>query len=121
MSYLSEQEPFSLVEDSLGGGYAFSKEIFDRSELEERIKDLDLPDALNRLDRIAKTTEDSEAKKAVDYLLYVINNLSEHYTFTKGDLMIVEEAGTIRFSPEYKPSENNIGDERWILTLSVDH
>lgn len=119
-SYIQGEPPFPLIERH-GDRYAFSRNIFDRSELEERIKDLDLPDALHKLDRIFRTSDDQAVKNTVKYLVDVINNFSEHYTFTKGDLMIVEESSTIRFSPEYKPSSKEPGGERWILTLSVDH
>lgn len=120
LKYISNEESFPLIE-KYNNGYAFSKNIFDKSDLEEKIKDLDLPDALQKLDRIVKDNHDEKVQKSVKCLVDIINNHYEYYTFTKGDLMIVEEASTIRFSPEYKPLKREDGDERWILTLSVDH
>lgn len=119
LKYIPKQESFPLIE-KYNNGYAFSKNIFDRSDLEEKIKDLDLPDALQKLDRILKDNNDEKVQKSVKCLVDIINNHYEYYTFTKGDLMIVEEASTIRFSPEYKPSKVNEGEERWILTMSTD-
>lgn|GEM_PF-2136055 len=120
LTYLENESPFSLIENNKGK-YSFSYNIFYKSDLEDKIKDLDLPDALQKLERIKTFNHDLEVQKAISYLIRTIKNFSEHYTFTKGDLMIVDEASTIRFSPEYTPTKINKGDERWILSVSVDH
>jgi hypothetical protein len=114
--YLHNVEKFSLIEKN-DNGYWFSPYIFDRSDLEEMVKDLDLPDVLKMFHKIKKEAIEHKAKNTINYLTKQLEN-SDRIIYEAGDLMVVNEQTTIRFSPSYKPS-NEPGEERWLLATSI--
>lgn len=104
------EKPFSLIK-KVDNGYEFSREIFDHSYLEESIDNLDLPDALKKLDKIKQHEE-------VKYLIDILNNSSNDFVYQAGDLAIVNESSTIRFSPAYIP-KNTKEMDKWLLAASI--
>lgn len=118
-SYLSNKKPFSLLQKG-PRGYEISIDIYDRSDFEKYIKDLDLPDVVKALKKIdASDFNNREAKGAVTYLLKVIEDTTQCIVYEPGDIALYNETSTMRFSPAYEPSTSP-DEDRWILSLSVD-
>ncbi len=116
-TFIENFEAFPLLAPK-DGKYIFSKHIFDRSDLEKHIKDLDLPDVVKMLKKILVVLTDSEAQTAVRYLVNLLENAQDHISYQAGDIMIVREPATIRYSFGYKP-QNAIDKARWLLAVSV--
>ena len=114
-AYFPARQPFALMHKSRG--YEFSHEIFDRSDFEKYIKDLDLPDALKALERIDTESVSKDAQNTLAYLLDAIRN-APYITYKPGDVALYNEQSTMRFSPSYVPS-GKPEEDRWILSLSV--
>lgn len=117
--YLNESPAFSLIEP-LHEYYAFSKYIFERSELEKFVKDLDLPDAMKMLKKIVKSITDDNFAKAASYLLQCLEKAEDSICYIPGDLILVHEPRVIRYSPGYKtdiPAKN----ARWLLAVSLEY
>lgn len=117
LSYIQGDEPFPLISKNKSG-YEISHYIYGRSDIEQYIKDLDLPDVTKTLAHILADVQDESAKKAVEYLLNALKNCPDYISYKPGDIALYNEECTMRFSPGYTPSTQPIED-RWILALSV--
>ena len=117
-AYVKEAPEFSLIKKT-SKGYEFSRDIFDRSDFEEHIPDLDLPDAIKKLRKIHSSSLTNEAKKAVAYLLDKLENSKNNIAYKAGDVAIVSEQSTIRYSPGYRQSTEK-GKERWLIATSIE-
>lgn len=115
--YLDDIQPFALIEED-DNTYKFSRYIFDRSELEKYIQDLDLPDAAKALKRILSTDLEAGGKRAISYLLDQLENTEDFISYVPGDLILVNEQRVIRYSPSFR-SENNPAESRWLIAVSV--
>lgn len=115
--YLQGEESFPLISKN-ESGHEISHHIYGRSDIEQYIKDLDLPDVVKALTHILANVQDVNAKKAVDYLLNALRNCPDYICYKPGDIALYNEECTMRFSPGYTPSTQAIED-RWILALSV--
>lgn len=118
LKYIQSEEPFSLISKN-ESGHEISHHIYGRSDIEQYIKDLDLPDVVKALTHILATSQDENAKKAVDYLLNALKNCPDYICYKSGDIALYNEECTMRFSPGYTPSTQPTED-RWILALSVE-
>lgn len=117
-AYFPDRPAFALVTNE-SDGYKISHEIYDRSDFEKYIKDLDLPDVVKALEKIGTgTIEDKKVRDAVEYLLDALKNQTPCITYKPGDLAMYNESRTMRFSPSYVPSTPPEKD-RWILALAV--
>lgn len=116
-NYIEGLPEFSLIEGA-PTKYTFSKHIFDRSEVEKYIDDLDLPDVTKMLKKIVEKASDQEAKQAVTYIISRLENASDFISYLPGDIMMVHEPSVIRYSKGYKPS-SPADKARWLLAVSV--
>ncbi len=118
-SYIADTPAFPLIELH-DGTYTFSKYIFERSELEKFVKDLDLPDAVKMLRKIVKNVTDKKYAHAAAFLLSQLEDAQEYISYLPGDLVLLHEPRVIRFSPGYK---TNIPVERarWLLAVSLEN
>lgn len=114
--YVCNVEEFSLIKEK-NGIYEFSRDIFGHSYLENEVDNLDLPDALKKLKKMIKSVS-GDTKKSVQYLIEELENSENKFIYQVGDLAIVNEASTIRFSPAYFSSTKK-GREKWLLAASV--
>lgn len=117
LEYIKSVPKFSLIEAE-SGKYKFSKYIFDRSELEKYIQDLDLPDAVKMLRKIVNTNSDRQAMRAASYFISRLENAQDHISYIPGDLMMVHDPNVIRYSPGYKTTIP-IQKARWLLAVSL--
>jgi hypothetical protein len=113
--YMADKEPFSLIVQE-SDGYRISEQIYDRSDFEKYVKDLDLPDVTKALRKISP--KESDSVSTVQYLLQALENPDHWISYTAGDIAMYNESSTMRFSPSYKPSTEKHFD-RWILSLSI--
>lgn len=116
--YLENEEPFSLIK-KVQDNYEFSSLIFDRSDFEEQIPNLDLPDAEQKLKQIQISLKSNiEVQKSVNYLFELLEDVSNYVVYKQGDMMIVNEQSTIRYSSSYELSTEE-GKERWLIATSI--
>jgi hypothetical protein len=117
-SYVSDKSPFPLI-IKRENGYELSLEIYDHSDFEKYIKDLDLPDIMKVLKKISVSVlNNKEAQDAVEYLIKAILTTTTYVVYKPGDIALYNEASTMRFSPAYTPSTVP-EEDRWILSLSI--
>ncbi len=115
--YVKDLPEFALIQE-VSGKYIFSKYIFERSELEKYIEDLDLPDAVKMLKNIIASTPDVKAKGAASYLLSQLEGAKDFISYLPGDLIMVHEPRVIRYSPGFA-SKIPVREARWLLAVSV--
>ena len=116
-SFIEGTDPFALIELD-GNTHKFSKCIFDRSELEKHIRDLDLPDAIKALKRIRSANLPSDARDAVEYLIGQLERPKESISYVPGDLVLVNEQRVIRYSPSFETTAVPT-QARWLLAVSI--
>lgn len=117
LEYITGLPSFALIE-KVSNRYIFSKHIFDRSELEKYIDDLDLPDVVKMLKKIIKNTLSTEAQQAVRYLINKLETATDWISYIPGDFVLVHESSVIRYSPGYAPTTSP-ENARWLLAVSV--
>jgi hypothetical protein len=117
--FLENLPAFSLIE-SREGYYIFSKYIFERSELEKYVKDLDLPDAMKMLRIIVGSASDQNFARAASYLLNKLEKAQDCISYVPGDLIMVHEPRVIRYSPGYR-TDIAAKEARWLLAVSLEH
>jgi len=116
--YFPDRESFPLITKS-EHGYSISHHIYDRSDFEKYVKDLDLPDVLKALEKMRGRAEKGDAEQAVEYLLDTIKDSTPAISYKPGDVALYDERSTIRFSPSYTPTTPQ-AEDRWILALTVE-
>ncbi len=117
LEYIAGLPAFALIE-MVSNRYIFSKYIFDRSELEKYIDDLDLPDVIKMLKKIIKNVSSPEAQQGVRYLINKLETASDWISYMPGDVVLVQESSVIRYSPGYVPTTST-ETARWLLAVSV--
>lgn len=110
-----EEDKMMLLNSGLikqaADGYEFSKEIYQPSDFQQQIKNLDLPDTTKVLSR-------DRENEAHNYLLKRMLDAKDKVVYLPGDVAIYNERQTMRFSPSYIPSSKP-GEERWLLGVGV--
>lgn len=92
-------------------GYEFSEEIYQPSDFQQQIENLDLPDT-------TKILSGNRENEAHTYLLRRMLDAKDKVVYQPGDVAIYNERQTMRFSPSYMPSAQP-GQERWLLGVGV--
>ncbi|XKT74546.1 MAG: hypothetical protein ACJKTH_00415 [Patescibacteria group bacterium UBA2163] len=93
------------------GGYEFSKELYQPSDFQQYIENLDLPDTTKSLNM-------NKEDEAFRYLLRCMVDAEESIVYQSGDVAVYNERQTMRFSPSYIPSTKD-GEGRWLLGVGV--
>ncbi len=92
-------------------GFKFSEAIYQPSDFQQQIMNLDLPDTT----KVLSANRESEA---YTYLLKRMLDAKDKVVYQPGDVAIYNERQTMRFSPSYMPSSQP-GAERWLLGVGV--
>ena len=115
MAHATEEEKQMLLDatliKSVDSGFEFSKDMYQPSDFQRYIENLDLPDTTKALN----INKEDEAFK---YLLKQMIDTGEKIVYQPGDLAVYNERQTMRFSPSYMPT-TEAGKERWILGVGV--
>jgi hypothetical protein len=116
--YFPDRPAFSLITSNTYG-HSLSHNIYDRSDFERYVKDLDLPDVVKSLEKINGRIHDQDFQKAVTYLTNTLKNPDLYVSYRPGDVALYDERSTLRFSPSYIPTTAQ-GEDRWLLALTVE-
>lgn len=113
--YISTHESFGIIEES-NGFFTFSNHLFESSDLEKVIQNLEMKDITKACKLF--NNKNTDAIKAISCLKKILQKPKHIFTYQPGDIIILNEKSTIRYSPEYLPNNDAIND-RWLLTLSA--
>jgi hypothetical protein len=115
IKHASDYEKTMLLSDGLirgvETGYEFSEKIYQPSDFQQFVENLDLLDTTKALN-IDRESE------AYTYLLKQMADSQDKVVYHPGDIAIYNERQTMRFSPSYAPSTKT-GEGRWLLGVGV--